>query len=107
MSKLIKVGAGYAIPTPYQLYTVPPGATTMLTEVLLSSNGDTCRVSLWIVPQGEELGNQHRVQNEIELLPGENRYITLALVMVAGERLYLAAPTGRPTYRVSALEDTP
>ncbi|TDE85565.1 hypothetical protein [Deinococcus sp. S9] len=104
-SKLICMGAGLASADPQLVYTVPgPEKAAMLTEVLLSSNGDRGEVHLWILPPGQGIADPWRIQNAIDLLPKENRYITLATVMQPGERLMIRAAAGSVSYRISGLE---
>ena len=103
-STLINMGRGQARPNPTLLYQVPSGIRTVLSEVLLTSNGEQCEVDLWLVPKDALVKDDYRIQHALTIGPGENRYLTLATVMISGDRLYLAATTGKPTFIASGME---
>lgn len=103
-SRLVNMGRGSLTNLPTTHYTVPPNHTAVLSEIVLSNNGSYAQFSAWVVPAGQALSHSFLIQNNIPLSQDEARYITLATVLLPGDRLILAAPAGDISFIASGLE---
>ena len=80
------------------VYTVAAGETVIVKQLLLcnilGTAGGSAEATVYLVPNGQTRGNQHKILSNIGVFENETTLINLALVMTAGDKLDVVASAG-------------
>lgn len=89
-------------------YTVPVSTTTIVKQIMLSNiTANAQSVSVWLKPNGVTIASSHLIFHSLSLVANETTLLNLALVMNAGDALFIRTGTASAVVQtVTGIEET-
>ena len=102
------LATGQVTTTATNVYTVPAGTTTRISEIALTNTGAaTEHITIWVVPSGGTAGNSNVLFHEYDVPHGVGFPFTFEMgtFMNAGDTIRVDGEATNITYRISGIEE--